>query len=87
MFSIFAEGPYRNILYAVGILIVGFVIVKFLTDILKQFAKKKELNKLLTQLSLDKNTLDFLISGIKYFLYIIVVVLAIGQFGVTIMFL
>ena len=87
MFNVLMQEPYIQIWMALVVLVAGVVIIKCVNDIICGFLKKKDIKKLLEEFNIDENITDLFVSGIKYLLYVIVVVLAIGQFGVTTIFL
>jgi len=87
MLELLLSEPYKRIWLAGLVLVLGYLITKFVTDVLKSFLSKKEILDMLKALSMDENVVELLISGLKYLLYIVTILLAINQLGVSLFIL
>lgn len=75
------EYPYWNAILALITLVVGVVLIKIFVDIIRSFLSTKSMQNFFKGFGFDPGFGEIIISFLKYFLYIIVAMAAIAQFG------
>lgn len=73
--------PYWNAVLALVTLIIGIVLIKIVVDIIRSFFSTKGMRKVFRNFGFEPSFGEVIVSFFKYFLYIIVAMAAIAQFG------
>ena len=83
-FNISSSNLLINLIAAVIILIVGFIIAGILSKLLRKVLRELETNKILKEQGGIKLPIEeFLSSGLKYVIYLVAVIMALSQLGLT----
>ena len=70
-----------NIAQFVIVVVVGLVLTKFITDAMKYFFKRPEVQKTISDLGYEAPLVDLILVTVRYLLYFITIIVALSQFG------
>ncbi|MDD5182017.1 MAG: mechanosensitive ion channel [Candidatus Nanoarchaeia archaeon] len=70
-----------NIVQFVIIVVIGLTLTKFITDALKYFFKRREVQKTISDMGYEAPLVDLILVTIRYLLYFITIIIALSQFG------
>jgi len=73
--------PYWNAVLALVTLLIGVVLIKIIVDIIRSFLSTKSMRNFFKDFGFEPSFGEVIVSFLKYFLYIIVAMAAIAQFG------
>jgi moderate conductance mechanosensitive channel len=81
VFGEIIQAQIINVIQFVIVIVIGIVLTKFITDAMKYFFKRNEVQKTMSDLGYEAPLVDLVIVTARYLLYFITVIIALSQFG------
>ena len=81
--NLLADEVVMNLVLAGAYLMVGVIVVSFLVKLARSFLNDKEIKRMLQRLGVGEHVVDILLSGIRLYLYFILLLIVLSRLGVS----